>query len=104
APTGNARGEANQAAPGRRAAAAMALSRLRLARLVGRVFNGRKPDGRASRREPLDRGPGRPPHVPLALPSAWICSPRSNEGDDGYAWAPNHAAYRAAREAALRAR
>src|SRR5262249_23740488 len=60
----------NQAAPDRPAAAAMALSRLRLARLVGRVFNGRKPDGRASRRDPLDRGPVRPPHVPLALQAA----------------------------------
>ena len=52
------------------AAAAVALPRLRLAGVAGRVQHGRQPDGLAGRRQPLGRGPVRAHHVPVALQDA----------------------------------
>jgi hypothetical protein len=95
-PAGNTSGEANQTAPNRRAATAMAVSRFRLACLAWGVFNGRNPDGRSSRREPLDRGPVRSPHVPFALQAARICAARSDQGDIGHAWTSDHSPHRTA--------
>src|SRR6266545_514679 len=70
APAGHASRQANQAAAGRQTAAALALSRFRLARFARRVLDSRQPDGRPRRPEPLDRGTIRAPHVPLALQDA----------------------------------
>jgi NADH dehydrogenase len=70
-----------KSAPGRPAAAAVPLPRLRLAGLAGRVQHGGQHDGRAHRRQPDGRGPVRAHDVPVALQdaragAAWP-SPRS---------------------------
>ena len=70
APAGHASRQANQATAGRHTAAAVALSGLRLARFARRVLDGRQPDGRTHRGQPMDRGPVRAADVPIALQDA----------------------------------
>src|SRR5262249_57873656 len=79
----------------------MALPRLRLACLAWRVFHCRQSHGFTGWRQSLDRRPLRPLDVPLALQAARIRAARADQGDAGYARAPDHPAHRAAREAAL---
>ena len=86
------------------AARALALPGFRLARVARRVFDGRKPDGRTHGAEPVDRGPVRAAHVPVALQDARIRAARADQGGARYRCATDHAAHRAACEAALRGR
>src|SRR5262249_8681853 len=67
APAGRSPRQANEAATGRQAAAALALSRFWLARFARRVLDGWHPDRRTPPPEPLDRATLRAPHAPLGL-------------------------------------
>jgi NADH:ubiquinone reductase (H+-translocating) len=101
-PAGVAHGEADKPAPRGRAAPAVALPRLRLARLARRILHGGEPDGYAHRRQHLARGLVRANDVPVAVQDARARTARLLEDRARYRCADDHAADRAAREAALR--
>ena len=80
---------------------ALPLPRLRLAGLARRVQHRRQHDGRPDRRQPDDRRLLRADDVRVALQDARARAARLLQGRARHARAPDHAAHRAAREAAL---
>src|SRR5689334_943691 len=79
----------------------MALPRLRLARVAGRILDGRQPDGCAHRRQPVAGRLVRAHDVPVAVQDARARAARLLEDGARYGGAADHTAHRAAHQTAL---